>query len=417
MSKYIFLSFNIHMLGGGQTYLNTKTEYLNNNGYEVFVFSKGLKFTDVPYKNLKKYNMCSFYDFNYPPMMVKKSRVSKILKKIKRIVKPTGSEIIIESCDDVTALWGEIIAKNLNCKHFCFSLNESFEGKNKFYMKNLDFFKYKFERNELAFISEKCINLLFGNSYDYVNGLDYVLRAHANAVEDIDNRIVDKIKKYEINIAYIGRYNKSYVGKVLEDLIVFCKNNNKEIGLIFVGDAIEQKKYIKKLFNKLNNVNVFFTGTLIPIPKKIFSKFDVIIAGAGCAVLSYRYTRYVIVPDSNNYLCNGVLGFDTMNTLFLEDVSKQKNYYNVLEDVLIKKNYENKERHGNCLYKEEDLEKIYNAHFEFVNHNSDYEYYDVEKYSKMKKSLKLYFTCVILDYLYILNPILFRLKKLLRRNK
>ena len=414
MGKYIFLSFNIHELGGGQTYLNTKVDYLKNKGYNVYVFSRGAKFIKVPYKNLQKYDMCSFCDLSYPPMEIKKSRINRILRKIRKIVQPNNEEIVIESCDDVSALWGEIIANDLKCKHFCFSLNERFKGKNKYYEDNIDFFKFKFRRNELAFINSDCIDLLFGDTYKNISKEQFVLAAYSNAVEDLENKVIDKIYKCNFNIAYIGRHSKAYVNKILNDIALFGgKYGEKTIGLTLVGDSIFYKNEIIDMFKNLKNVNVFFTGVLIPIPKNIFSKFDVIIAGAGCGLISFQYSRYVIIPDPVNCMCNGLLGFDTISSLYAENVMKQTTYIDSLENVLIKKIYDELDRKKIIL---EDSSFYFNKHSEFINSSNKKEYYDINKFCEMKKRFKIYIKCMVLDHLFILNPILNKIKKYKRGN-
>jgi len=402
MKKYVFLACDIHSLGGGQTYINTKIKFLEQKGYLVYVFSTGNKYTFIPYKNLKKYNETTFYDFLFPPMCLKNSRIKRVLKKFNKVVRPNNEdEIIIESYDDKTAFWGEIIAKKFNCKHFCFSINEVFEGNKIYYKDNIDFFKFKFERKELAFISRNWNELLFDNEYKDIDTSDFVLVAYSNAVEDIDNIIINKIKKYDFNIAYIGRYNKLYVANILNDIVLFSKNHeNKTIGFTLVGDSIEHKMEIFKYFNNLKNIHLFFTGTLIPMPKKLFSKFDAIIAGAGCARFSYFNSKYVIVPDASNGKCNGLLGYDTMDRLYHEEGLIQTDFCTSLENALVKRVYDDKGRKTIVV---EDSMIYYEKHLEFINDsNQDSNYYDINRLKKMSKPNKLYFKCLIHDYMFFI---------------
>ena len=79
--------------------------------------------------------------------------------------------------------------------------------------------------------------------------------------------------------------------------------------------------------------------------KKIFEIADVVIAGAGCASWSYRNNAFTLISDANNPIkANGLLGYDTFNTLYAESNNIQKDYIEYLERLLVNRIYENMKR-------------------------------------------------------------------------
>ena len=69
--------------------------------------------------------------------------------------------IYVETQSDVTALWGEFLAKRISARHICFNCNELFRGVKKYYEENIEFFKFKYARRELLGLHTDTLQKIF----------------------------------------------------------------------------------------------------------------------------------------------------------------------------------------------------------------------------------------------------------------
>lgn len=388
---YVFLTADIHIIGGMQLYTSGKAEYLLDKGWHVKVLYDGNPKDSYQIKFLEQYNKGSFSSLTSDPFAMSSNIRNKIIDKMMNYIGKENEyeEIYVESQSDFTAIWGELLAKRYNCKHICFNCNEQFRGKSKIYDKYIDFFKFKFDRNELFVLHKDSINKLFEGYYNIKDSKLYIFDAlEPSPVKDVDSDFVNKLKREDYNIGYIGRTTKGYVPNILESISKFSsKHLDKKIQLIIIGEANEIMDKIENAFKNNTNIVLQTPGNMVPIPKLLFSKLDVIIAGAVCAELSAREGVPTIVADCENYLSNGVLGYTTDNSMYPTD-DKQEEFIDTLEDVLITKHYLEKEY---SFPKEPSPNEIYQKHLELFNNtdeSKDKYSFEENKKESFKKSIR-----------------------------
>lgn len=153
MSKsYIILTSDLRQIGGMQCYVAGKADYLKKSGWRVNVFYGGYnKFNRrSPIPSLFKYVQNRIPELTIPPFFLYSWHRSRVLDRIEREIGRLNWEFdILESQDDVTSQWGELISERLGCKHVITLLNEVYRGDNKFYEPKIDFYKFKLERAEI----------------------------------------------------------------------------------------------------------------------------------------------------------------------------------------------------------------------------------------------------------------------------
>ena len=360
--------------GGGQNYVNSKVKYLEENVWHVVVFSiREFKDNRIVWNNLKKYSENIKSELGYLPEFFGEKRADKIVDwMISRI--PKGiKNIIIESCTDVTAEWGERLAQKLNAKHWCFLLDERLEEYD-----SKEFLYYKFKRGEVAGIHNDAMKKLF--CYENVEDFNkYVLvAANGGSVQDISSNVFDEIPKADWNIAYLGR-DKAYVRNIVNGVYTFAKNHSQSnINFIIMGNINSANN-----IEVPENINLINIGFLNPIPRKFFNIVDVVIAGAGCATLSAREKCMTIVADARTFLSDGVLGITASNSLFA--MGKGENYEDTLEKVLVKHLYYRENINVKPI---EDVGIFFEKHFEFIDNSSNKKQYFDFKKNKQQIALK-----------------------------
>lgn len=165
----------------------------------------------------------------------------------------------------------------------------------------------------------------------------------------------------------------------MQDIALFAqKYRDKSIQLVIIGDVSGKERFIGNTFENVLNVSIVKMGDMVPVHKAIFNKVDVMIAGAGCAIWSYLQNVFTLIPDSKNYMANGLLGYDTLSTLRAETKEIQSSFSRYLEKVLVDKIY-NASVRKKIDFEMSDLkhDKRYEKHFEIIgNSTSKMEYYD-----------------------------------------
>lgn len=378
MKKYIMITADIHPIGGMQLYSNGKAKYLENNGWSVYLLYFGTTTSDCLISNLNKYTNGAVTALAFRPSQLPTFIVDRTIIRILKIINYTqDDEILIESQADISALWGELIAKKLKAKHICFNCNEQFRGNGKYYEENIDFFAFKYLRGELLGLHNDTNRKVFDGYMDVPCSTDYLFDAfEPDPIQDIKNKQVDNIKRYDFNIAYLGRIIKGYVPNIINGVAEFANNNkDKTIQFIVIGDATARVDEIKNVFGKCKNVVVTYMGDLVPIPRSIYKKIDVMIAGAVCAEISARELVPTIVADCENYLSNGILGYTVNNSMYFDPKIGQTSFYNTLNDVLIEKSYLN---YPYSFPEAISSDEIFKSHFCFFENSSPKkDYFDV----------------------------------------
>lgn len=312
--RYIFITDSINMVGGIQFWLVGKTKYLESQGWDVYVlFSDIGKHQHAVVTSLDKYLDGQIPGLALPPCVYPKPMRERILIKMKKIVASKGDsdETIIETHSPVGALWAEPFAERLNGKHVMFICNEKYHGPGTWYDPFIEFFDFKHRRKELAGEVNGEIQKLFADYKTVSPEQDYIFLLDDDPVHEVINERVEALTRKDWNICYIGRPNKSYVPNVLEGVTNFSKSHtDKEIHFIIVGDCSEIRAKIDDLMSPLNNVTITELGNVVPIPKSLFTKTDVVIAGSGSARCAVYAGVPTILANPDTNLASGLLGYD-----------------------------------------------------------------------------------------------------------
>lgn len=371
---YIFFTNGIIDLGGIELYLVNKELWLKQNDWDVHVFSASYTKDNFKIKSLEKYRNEIFPTLSYAPYECPKICYNKTIKNILKLLGDTNKykEIIIESHSGSTAIWAEIIAKNINAIHIMQPLHEVYNEK--CYVEKRDFFIFKLNRKEIyggriTFIRD----VLKENTSKWQN-----LRLQYNPVLDVDDERLLKIQNANYTICYFGRTAKPYYKSILEGVREFADMHvDKNIQLVVVGNEKDHKNVMKQLNMHADNLIITVLGEMFPVPRKLFELVDVVCAGAGSANAAVFENVPVLIPDPDNYLCNGLYGYDTCSPLTREANIKQLRFCDAFENTLIKCEYQK----NNFLLDvppsvNDCCKEVYNS---IKTNKQKNEYYDIDK--------------------------------------
>ena len=348
MKQYVIITYDIHPIGGTQAYTAGKARYLEKQGWKVVVFFSGTKKGNCAIGFLNRYLFGGVQELGQVPYRIDDDcRDSVLLWMMQCLNNEDKGDIIVESHYDVAAFWGELLAERVLGRHYVFCCNEYYRNKNgyiTFYKENLDFFAFKFWRNELIGAHESIRRLFNGYKGIKKSSIEYPwLIVEQDAVQDIASKDVDLIPLNGWNICSIGRLEKPYIEPMIEGICALASDYPKQtINFIVVGDATAKKTFIENAFRDINNVNIVYLGVLVPIPRALFAKVDVVIAAAQTAVFVSYEQVYTIAANVMEPTTPGVLGYDTQDAWY-GGGGEGKTYKDVLEDVLVHQKYNNRE--------------------------------------------------------------------------
>ncbi len=331
--KYIMLINSIVNMGGGQKYCSNKVKELEKQGFHVFVFSSTTG--EIILDNLKKYQDCIIPEMRLHPRYYNKDNRKRVIDKILKIIKWNENDnCLLDSADIPHAEWGELIAEKIGSRHICYLIDEDFRTKKE----DVDFLLFKLKRHELYGTSEQSLPHLFEGYYLVKENEKFFFNAYCtNVVEDIECDLVDRITPNAINIGYFGRLDKSYIKKSIEKSIAFFdKHANKRFNLILIGgsDSLNTESSIRALVEKRENLELFITGFLNPIPRKLLKCLDVCVASAGCAIVAHKCG---VLTINVNTLTGDVAGIMGDTCAVGEDFRYSESNYEmtlILEDIL-----------------------------------------------------------------------------------
>ncbi len=348
MKQYVIITFDIHPIGGGQAYTAGKARYLEKQGWKVTVFFSGIQEGNCAIDFLDRFLFGGIQGLGQLPYRMDDDYRELILSRMVHCLKnEEGTETIVESHYDVAAFWGELLAEKVSGRHYMFCCNEYYRNKNgyiTFYKDNLDFFAFKYWRKELIGSHESMRRLFNGYIGIAKSQIEYPwLIVEQDAVQDINNTEIDLIPLNGWNICSIGRLEKPYIEPMIEGIGALASAYPKQtINFIVVGDATAKKTFIENAFRNINNVNIVYLGVLVPIPRALFAKVDVVIAAAQTAVFVSYEQVYTIAANVMEPTTPGVLGYDTQDAWY-GGSGEGKTYKAVLEDVLVHHKYNNRE--------------------------------------------------------------------------
>lgn len=402
MRKYIFMTTSTKYAGGNQCYLAAKAKYLEETGWDVYVFCSAPKPKSIhcPIAFLEKYlKKGNITAMGIPPFLLPKFMVRRTLNRMINSIGPVDQyeDCIVESHMDVDSQWGELLASRIGARHYNYMMPEDYRT-GKTYENKIDFYKFKFKRKELLGSMNSFPRLFDG--YLNVSESDFpaAVLIDESPIQDVYNEVVDKLERKDWNICYIGRGNKPYVANVISDTAKFAKlYPNKKIQLVFVTDDLsEHNKLIEQVLQMSSNLNIKNLGMLHPIPRILYDKIDVVIAGSGSARHSCEEGATVIVADPESKQSLGILGYETMNSMFRDEDSVLSDFCDALKRVLVNKDFVNlKNRWPGKLGVAKCTEQNF---WLFSQSERKKEYYDEKKLLEGRVDINRIIKCYVANY-------------------
>lgn len=393
MKHYIMLSY-IHGSGGVQCYVAAKAKYLEEQGWHVVVISSNLPNTKklclIPYLNKYIHNGIPY--LGYHPHQLPRYFVNKTLSLMVDAIGGVedADEFIVESWNCQSALWGELLASKIHGRHMFWTANEHYRGRGMCYEEKIRFFLFKMERGEL-FASVQTANRLFEGYRCYRDGDILECPIAEDPIQDVIVPEVDCIKKADWNICYIGRSIKPYVPNIYQGVMEFAsRHKDKTIQLILLGEVEQPQRALVDSIN-VPNLKIVELGNLYPIPRILYSKIDVVIAGSGSARHSADAGALVITADPETKNSHGLLGYDTLESVYKHQDNNGKgldlSFTDALDLTLVKQTW----RHQtNKWVKSADIEACTKVQFHIISMaKKALEYYDEKELLQGRVNIKI----------------------------
>ena len=334
MKKYVFLTMSIEGVSGNPRYVNNKCGWLKAHGWDPIVFWSFDK-TQVELEHTKPFadKKYLFHELNFYPSWFSCRKRSSIVDSI---IKTIGSaeEIVIESNKLQLGAWGELIAKKLGVKHIVFVTTEKLVIQNQ---STFDFCYKKLLRGEFFNINPAAIKHLFSRFIDVKEPEKYYWDAMMGV--DVENTVFpsfDELPEADYTITHFGR-TKGYFSYMIEELKRFITvHKDKRFNLFFLGQIINPDVLKNEL--ELPNVHLTIHPPVVVVPKQIFTKSDIVIGTAGCALLSSNNGCKTIAMDVNQNVPLGLIHYTTLDCNTCSGKYKnEKSLSQWLESILIKK--------------------------------------------------------------------------------
>ena len=377
---YIIITPTICNVGGSQIYSLNKIHYLRKKGFKTYIVHSNIG-NNIIIEELAQFAYCGYDKFKFPAQFFTQKERNKLIHKLICTLQIMQTDnIIIESHTITCATWGELIASKLNAKHLVYLLSEYPKIENKGYF---NFFNFKYSRKELAGISSNSLNFLFKNWLSIEVNKCWTLPAYcSNVLDDIHMKFSIPFEKYDYIIGSIGRIDKPFILDALDDIILFSKSiQEKHLLLILIGGGSNRSK--TQIINKLkrqNNITLYITGNIYPIPIKLIKKIDVFLSTSGSCRVSNSIGKLTISFDVNDKKPIGILNHTTTNTIYRNFNEPKLSLYELLNDILISNKYKENIVPIN-LQQLNDID--FRSHLEFVKSSENKkEYYDINFISK-----------------------------------
>ena len=281
---YILIGAAGGYVSGGPIYQRNKAIFMKRHGWDVYYIS--CCHGKVYIEGLEDFIVGVFTFVAKPAYLFPKRYQRKLLALLEKQLPFLSDNVVIETGPDYTAYWGELLAQKLRGKHIVTLLDE--------YNEHIDakvapFYRFKYNRGELACISDEVMLHIFGNLIPQVQERQYSLPCYCtNSLEESTPDWLEEIPTGDLTIGYIGRLEKNAVPVIMEGVRKYaCKNPDKQIVFLCIGGS-DSEKYslrIKEYFQEELNVAVYITGLLFPIPLACVQKCNLIFSTAGsCTV-------------------------------------------------------------------------------------------------------------------------------------
>lgn len=305
MKAYVIVTLNLCAMHGANMYIYNKARFMKDQGWQVYVYSA--EQGDILIRGLREYKKYQNTLLRFYPCCFTKKRIGGFLDQVERDIDSGNcSEVVVESSNIASAMWGELIAERLGCKHLTFIMQERFN----FSAKEKEFVRFKLGRHELAGITGDSIkHMLPGEEI----AEDPSMRVKAfcnNTIDECEDVFSDRLDPEAVmTVGSIGRLEKPYVLPLLNELRRIF-SDGRRYNLVMIGGTRANKQYqaIEDVFADMPNVNLIITGYLFPIPKTLVNNCDVFVSSAGSAIATYYQKRPTVNLNPNDGSIIGVLG-------------------------------------------------------------------------------------------------------------
>lgn len=362
--EYIFLTHDIANIGGLQLYIRAKTEWLLERGWDVRIFhSIGGRILIEDFNNYEHYYVPELFE---PAYFYWKRKRGKIQCGLLDKISGNYQKIIFESHSVGHATWGEMLAERLNAKNFIYIIDE----KPSINPAELAFMRYKYERREVAGIVKETVPNAFRTAgFDVSQDGPLMPAYHCNDCV-LDVAFTPFVKRKGYTIGLFGRLEKEYMRYTADDIVAFLDRHKEDhFNVIYVGgerDGNTIKEELERKYNDIHHADVYFTGFMFPLPRRLVNEFDVCIAGAGASWAITREGVPTITVDPNDNLSSGVLSVTTMNSIF-SDGTKDK------VESWLEKVYQT---HDAYIPHYKSVADSYEKHFEMIDGSEQSKQYD-----------------------------------------
>ncbi len=310
MKKYIFITMNIGGINGAEQYIYNKINYLEEQGYEVFVFS-GRPSEKILIDRFRKYERLSHPALRFYPSALSQRERAKIFSWFQSVVDIHPKDTcVVESSNIISSLWGELLAQRLGCRHFAMNLTE----KPHVNASIRKFLEFKVLRHELAGIFDNSVSTML-NQPDLPLRPDMRIRAYcSNVVQDCENHFAHLLDSSAVcTIGSIGRLEKEYVPYLIEELAVYFETHRQNrYNLLLIGGCADKRrlKWIQSRIGMCSNVNLVLTGVMYPISRSLIRQATVFLSASGSATVSYYEGIPSISIIHTNAKPRGIIGYD-----------------------------------------------------------------------------------------------------------
>lgn len=303
---YIILGSTAGGVSGGIIYHRNKLIFMRQKGWYSHILSteKG----KIQVGGLSQFVLGTYPFLKQFPNSFPSSILSQNLNiVVEALLNLKSGELVIESSTEVTAVWGELMAARIQCKHVVVYINES-----SLCMKPslASFFKFKFDRKELACISDKHMISIFSNYWNVNENNAVSLSCACSNSLQYCNSIYNDLSFDGNVVGYIGRIDKPFFGQMYQEIENFCLlHSEKSYNLVIFGGS-SQKIAIERLekrCSKIPNLSLVLTGFIYPIPFAATQKIDVFFACAGSSSVAFKTGKPTVDIDSVSYCISGVL--------------------------------------------------------------------------------------------------------------
>lgn len=375
---YIFLTTLIRGIGGGHIYTLNKIHFLEKRGYATQFIHANVLQGIINITELAIYENNYDEALQYPCYAFSKKRQKEVLNKLLSMIPLGYDEYIIESQTIPCSTWGELLAAKLpKGKNFVYLLGEHIKIEN---TRMYEFFRFKLERKELVGIDTLSLKSLFSAWYKIGQNQNYSLPAYCtNVLSKEYYPQLSLIPQSDYTIGFVGRIDKLFVMKSLCDILRFVTvHSDKTFTLLFIGGSTNKKaeNKIRKYFKDITNVKIYITGLLFPIPVDLVQKGDVYLSTAGSCKISQELGKVTISHDGHDAMPIGLFRITTQHSLFRDKSEKPLDLIELLDSILIKKQYVNQNVDIDAVLSKYDFD--YSSHMDFLESSSkELKYFDI----------------------------------------